>query len=186
MKIAFDVDGVVLNSIDVILEYINKVMGKRLAQSDLVSWELEDLGIDFKTLWDAVDYMYSQPLIEPYDGAVEFLAGLFRHTREPLLFITGRREPATALRQLAALNWNSDPPEIIVTGGSRNKSRFLDQHSVDFMVEDDVEHVEEYLGAGIKVGLMVRPWNSRTSIPVTQRFRGWNDVERWFAGQERA
>lgn len=179
MKIAFDIDGVVLNSIEVILEHINRVKGKKLSVDELVSWELEDLGIDFKTLWDAVDYMYHQPRVEPYHGALEALRSIHRETGEPLLFITGRRDPGTALRHLSALDWNGSMPEMIVTGGTRDKRSYLAEHAVDFIIEDDVRHFQDYIDAGVGVGLMVRPWNRKASVPVNRRFEGWDDLWEW-------
>ena len=186
MNIAFDVDGVVLNSIDIILEYINRVKGKKLTTEDLLSWELEKLDLEVKTLWDAVDYMYVQPWIEPYEGALDVLSWIHRETEKPLLFITGRRDPASALRQLRAADWNPAVPEMIVTGGERNKLTYIRENSVDFIVEDDAEHLQQYLDAGVGVGLMLRPWNSRTKIPVTRKFSGWGDLKQWFIGNERS
>ncbi len=184
MNIAFDVDGVVLNSIDYILEHINRALGMNLTQSHLFSWQLEGLGVDFTTMWDAVYYMYSQPYIEPYQGAVDVLTRIHHATGDPLLFITGRREPDTALRQLRALKWNSTPPEMIVTGGDRDKRIYLAEKDVHFIVEDDVEYVEQYVEAGIGFGMMRRPWNKETKAPVTRIFNGWNDLENWFFSQE--
>jgi len=179
MRIAFDIDGVVLNSIEVILEHINHVMGKNIVIDELVSWELEALGVDFKTLWAAVDYMYRQPKIEPYHGALETLTKIHKETSEPLLFITGRRDPETAQRQLRALDWNGHMPEMIVTGGTRDKRTYLIDNAVDFIIEDDVQHFRDYIEAGIGVGLMVRPWNRKASVPVTRRFEGWHDLWEW-------
>lgn len=185
LKIAFDIDGVVLNSIEVILEYINDASGKSLTPSDLLSWELERLGLTVKTLWKAVDYMYSQPRIRPYDGAVAALSRIHRETGEPLLFVTGRRNPETGRRQLEALDWNPAVPEMIVTGGDRHKLTYLLENRVNYMIEDDVEHLQEYLDAGIGVGLMVRPWNRSATIAVTDRFHGWEELSQWFLRRRR-
>ena len=78
MRIAFDVDGVVLNSIQVILDYINSKSGTSLQSDKLITWELEPLGIDFATLEDAVDHMYMQQRLEPYEDAVETLTHIYR------------------------------------------------------------------------------------------------------------
>lgn len=180
MRIAFDVDGVVLNSIQIILEHINELTGKALTPADLGDWELERLGVDLDTLWQAVYHMYRQPRIDPYDGALEVLSRIYSETGEPLLFITGRENPETALRQLEALEWSSGVPEMVVTGGNRDKRIQLLEHAVSFMIEDDVEHLEAYMGYGIGVGLMVRPWNRRTGVSVNRRFQGWTDLEDWF------
>lgn len=180
MKIAFDVYGVVLKSIDVILEYINEKSGRNLTPDDLAMWDLEPLGIDLPTLHDAVRHMYSLPRIQHYEGAVRVLSAVHRISREPLLFITGRVDPNTARRQLEALPWNPTVPEMVVTGGDRYKLDHLHANQVDFIVEDDPKHVKEYLDAGFGVGLMLQPWNRNTLIPVTERFNGWGDLERWF------
>ncbi len=180
MRIAFDVDGVVLNSIDIILNRINERTGTSLETEHLVSWDLEPIGVDFETLRDAVGYMYAVPLIEPYDGAVEVLSRIHQAIGEPLLFITGRSDPDSARRQLEALPWNSSTPDMIVKGGTRYKIPYFEEHGVEFIVEDDPEHLAEYEEAGIGVGLMVRPWNRSANISVNQRFDGWTDLEKWF------
>jgi hypothetical protein len=182
MRIAFDVDGVVIKSIDLILEHINKVTDRNLTPDDLSAWDLEPLGIDIPTLRDAVEYLYAQPVIEPYEAAVQVLSKIYHATREPLLFITGRPDPTTALRHLEALPWNPTIPEMIVTGGDRDKRIYLSENNVDFIVEDDTLHLGKYLSEGIGVGLMLQPWNRKTKIPVTRRFDGWTDVELWFRG----
>jgi hypothetical protein len=182
MRVAFDVDGVVLKSIDLILDQINLMTGRNLSPDNLFSWDLEPLGLDIQTLRVAVQHMYSQPHIEPYDGAVGVLSRIHHLTGEPLLFITGRSHPETAKRQLSALPWNPTVPEMIVTGGNRDKRQYLAETGTDFIIEDDPEYVREYLAAGLGVGLMIQPWNRGSSLPVTQRFCGWADVEKWFMG----
>jgi hypothetical protein len=180
MKIAFDVDGVVLKSIDIILDHINRSAGRNLKPEDLTSWELEPLGLDAATLGAAVHHMYSIPCIESYAHAPEVLSRIHRITGEPLLFITGRSEPETARRQLEALPWNSTVPEMIVIGGNRDKRRFLAESATGFIVEDDPVYAEDYLADGCGVGLMVQPWNRSCETKVSTRFQGWNDVQTWF------
>lgn len=182
MKVAFDVDGVVIRSIEIILEHINRIAGRDIKPDDLRAWDLEPLGLDDKTLAKAVKIMYEQPMIQPYHGAVAVLSKIHRMTSEPLLFITGRSDPDTARRQLEALPWNPTIPEMIVTGGDRDKRVFISDHGVDFIIEDDIKHVRDYLDSGIGVGLMLQPWNRETCIPGSLRFNGWRDVETWFAG----
>lgn len=180
MKIAFDVDGVVLKSIGLILDYINKTTGMALTSDDLFTWELERLGIETSTVWEAVEYMYSQPHIEPYEGAAQVLSRIHSLSEEPLLFITGRRDPSSALKHLQALPWNPTVPEIIVVGGERDKRQYLAETSAELIIEDDVEYLQVYLTQGVQVGLMTQPWNRHSEVPVTMRFHGWSDVERWF------
>jgi 5'(3')-deoxyribonucleotidase len=180
MRIAFDVDGVVLKSIDIILDYINMKEGRDLRADSLTSWELEPMGLDLETLREAVDHMYTHASIKPYIGAVDVLSRIHRITGAPLLFITGRADPETAQRQLEALPWNPTVPAMIVRGGDRDKRNYLVENAVDFIVEDDVRYLKDYLEAGFGVGLMVRPWNRDSGIEVTERFRSWTDVEQWF------
>lgn len=181
MKIAFDVDGVVIRSIEIILQQINRIAGRHIKPGDLKAWDLEPLGLDAETLAKAVKIMYEQPVIEPYHGAVGVLSKIHQMTSEPLLFITGRSDPDTAERQLKALPWNCAMPEMIVTGGDRDKRLYLAEQGADFIIEDDIKHVRDYLDSGIGVGLMVQPWNRETCIPGSVRFHGWEDVEAWFS-----
>lgn len=180
VNIAFDIDGVVLKSIEVILNRINHITGKQLRPSQLKAWDLEPLGLDVPTLRDAVDYMYAQEHIEPYEGAASVLSKIYQFTGKPLLFITGRVDPETARRQLLSLPWSPTVPEMVITGGDRDKRTYLSETEADFIVEDDPHHLRDYLKAGIGVGLMLQPWNRHVDIPVTERFHGWADVEQWF------
>jgi len=180
MKIAFDIDGVVLRSIEIILHHVNEATGRNITPDDLNMWDLEPLGLNLDVLRDAVDYMYTQEAIQPYHGAVEALSRIHRITGEPLLFITGRSDLDAAARQLRCLPWNSGVPEMIVTGGARDKRRFLRETGADFIIEDDVAYVEEYLEEGIGVGLMLQPWNRKSSARVTEKFSGWIELEKWF------
>jgi hypothetical protein len=182
MKIAFDVDGVVLESMEIITKYINQATGGHLAPADLAAYELGQLNIEVEILRGAIAYLYGLPSVPAYDGAQQTLEFIHRCREEPLLFITGRREPESAFRQLRALDWGGKPPEMIVTGGTRNKTAYLKDLGVDIILEDDPMHLEEYLDAGVQVGLMVRPWNAHIALPVTHRFHGWNDVREWFMG----
>jgi len=180
MNIAFDVDGVVLRSIEVILKTINLAEGRNLTPDDLSSWDLEPLGLNPSTLREAVDRMYAETRIEPYEGAVEALSRIYGETGQPLLFITGRPEPTTAEKHLAALPWNSTVPEMIVVGGTRDKREHLKSRKVDFIVEDDPKHLLDYMSIGLGVGLMLQPWNRHLPLPVSERFRSWQDVGMWF------
>ncbi len=180
MKIAFDVDGVVLNSIELILDRINEKKGTALQPDQLFTWDLEAQGLDFATLRDAVHHMYSQPYIGPYEGAVEVLSRVHRVTGAPLLFITGRSDPDSAEKQLRVLPWKGTPPEMVVIGGNRDKRPYLSDVGVDFMIEDDPEYLKDYIDMGIGVGIMLRPWNYTVSIPSARTFGSWPDLQKWF------
>jgi hypothetical protein len=185
MRIAFDVDGVVLSSIDVILGHINELTGSLLTSDELTAWDLDPLGIDEETLWKAVAHLYSRPRVEPYAGAADVLTRIHAALNEPLLFITGRHDPDTARRQLEALDWPDGIPDMTVTGGDRDKRRYLKEWAVDLIVEDDTEHFGNYRAQGVGVALMIRPWNRRYSHPVDASFSDWNEVWDWFTGLDR-
>ncbi|MDA8405379.1 MAG: hypothetical protein M0T73_00755 [Deltaproteobacteria bacterium] len=179
MKIAFDIDGVVLQSINIILDHVKTVTGVRIPPSSLLSWDLEPLGIDPMILMDAVDYMYSMAAIEPYEGAVETLKNVYEITGSPLLFITGRSDLESARHQLESLPWNGKRPEMIVTGGSRDKRNYLRETGAEFIIEDDELHLGDYLSEGVGVGLMIQPWNRTCKTPVTARFDDWIEIDQW-------
>jgi len=179
MRIAFDVDGVVLQSIDIILDHINNVTGRKIPAASLLTWDLEPLGLHPALLRDAVDYMYSVMAIDPYDGAVDTLEKVHEITRSPLLFITGRSDLESAKRQLESLPWTQKVPEMVVTGGSRDKRVYLRETRAEFIIEDDELHLRDYLSDGIGVGLMIQPWNRSCKAPVTARFNGWSEIDQW-------
>ena len=180
IQIAFDIDGVVLRSIDVILSHINEKTGKNLHPNNLMNWDLEPLGIPVETLWESVHHMYSMEYIEPYSGAESVLLEIYERTGEPLLFITVRRDPGSARKQIESLNWPGKTPEIIVTGGNRDKRAYLAQTGANFIIEDDDLHVSDYLEVGVEVGLLVQPWNRNCDAPVVCKFDHWHDIRNWY------
>jgi hypothetical protein len=180
MKLAFDVDGVVLRSIEVILDHVNGATGRKISPSDLFTWDLDPLQLSPNVLREAVDYLYAMKSVDPYKGAVETLEKIYEETQRPLLFITGRSDPITAKRQLEALSWNRSVPEMIVIGGSRDKRAFLRDVNANFIIEDDEMHLGDYLSSGVGVGLMLQPWNRNCKLPVNARFDGWSEIEVWF------
>ncbi len=180
MKVAFDIDGVVLRSIDVILSHINESTGANFSPEELVGWDLEPLGLTVEALRESARHMFSREYIEPYEGAVNVLWEIHDRTRRPLLFITGRNDPDTARRQLESLDWPGKMPEMIVTGGDRDKRFYLKQTGAGFIIEDDELHLGDYLAEGIGVGLMIQPWNRNCRIPVTCKFDKWADIREWY------
>jgi hypothetical protein len=112
---------------------INKVTG-RPDPDDLFAGTWSNL-IDL-TLRDAVNYMYSQKMIDSC-GALKALSRIHRATGEPLLFITGHHVPETAQRQLegaAEPNCSGNDRDERKRGQASLSSR----EQVDFIVEDDV------------------------------------------------
>lgn len=180
IKIAFDIDGVVLKSIDVILSHVNQTNGTNLKPVDLTGWDLEPLGLSVETLRESARHMFSLDYIEPYEGAETVLWEIYEQTGQPLLFITGRNDPSTARKQLESLNWPEKPPEMIVTGGDRDKRFYLKETGANFIVEDDELHLMDYIAEGVGVGLMVQPWNRKCRLPVTRKFDQWDDIRDFF------
>ena len=72
------------------------------------------------------------------------------------------------------------PPEMKVMGGHRDKRPYLSEVGVDFMIEDDPEYLGYYIEMGVRVGIMLRPWNRACPIPSARTFGSWPDLQKWF------
>ena len=93
MKIAFDVDGVVLNSIELILDRINEKKGPRCSPTNFSRGTLRHRGWTLRPSEMPFTTWPRSPTSGLTRGAVEVLSRVHRVTGAPLLFITGRSDP---------------------------------------------------------------------------------------------
>jgi uncharacterized HAD superfamily protein len=180
-QVAFDIDGVVADTMTLFVEIARQDFAvDHLRYEDIVSYSLHEcLGIEESVL-DAItqkllDGDYSQPLY-PINGAPEVLARLGQYF-PPLLFVTARPYVGPIENWIhEMLSIPAADIEIVPTGSFEAKIDVLKAKGITFFVEDRLETCEILNEAGITPILFKQPWN-RDNQNFTE-VETWHDLER--------
>jgi uncharacterized protein len=180
LSIAFDIDGVVADTMRLFLDITRHDYGiDDLNYEDLTSYELSEcLDMPAEILKEAlaklIDGNYAYPL-KPIIGAREVLTRLGK-LQGGLLFVTARPHvgPIAAwMEELLPLS--ADTIDIVPTGGFDEKVQVLLDRGINFFVEDRLETCYVLKSAGITPILFKQPWNRREH-PFTE-VEGWSDLD---------
>ena len=165
--LAFDIDGIVINSADLMLEKFNELYGTDLKKEDWTTYEFEKaFNYPRKMLLDAFRKAIEETEEAPifYDGAVETLKLIDSTQPEPVLFVTNREEPWAniAKKQIEAaidseieINYRTKYP----LNNRISKTQRLLKLGVTNFVEDDPTWWEDYINEGIWVSTFKRRYN---------------------------
>jgi len=179
-RVAFDIDGVVADIMTTFLTLARERynQGHHLRYEDITTFFLEDCldlppWIIATLIRELIDRPHELP-VAPFPHAVPVLTRLARET--PLLFVTARdrAEPITHWleRHLAPV-----PPEairVLATGDPDTKIHYLQDHAVEFFVEDRLETCWLLADAGITPIVFAQPWN-RLPHPFPEVL-GWPEL----------
>jgi hypothetical protein len=168
--IAFDLDGIVLDTATEMWKVVTKHIGVDWPISQWTDYELESItGLPLSELRPIYEPVLARNNIPEVPGAAVALNNLFHKYQEPLLFITARRikfEEA-AYYSLTRLLDSDVEFEVIyqkmgdlVNQGEykKNKLDILQHYGVRLFVEDNWMHWEEYIDNGIQVVTLDWPW----------------------------
>ena len=165
-SVAFDIDGVIADTMALFLEIARDVFGiNGIRYEDIVCYNLTDCIPTDQDIIDAVverilDGNYTTPL-KPIDGARKVLTRIERH-HSPVLFVTARPYSGPIrnwLLDLLALKTESI--EIKAVGSFEKKVDVLLDHNRTSFVEDRLETCYRLQDAGIAPILFKQPWNRR-------------------------
>ncbi len=186
-KIAFDVDGVVADTMGLFLDIVRTefhVAGLRYA--DLTCYELERCtGLSGEIIGTVVqqltDGKYRLPL-KAFAGAASVL-GRIAACRRPVLFVTARPYPGplTAWFQ-ECLKLPPAAVEIVAIGSFEAKAQALVEREISFFVEDRLETCFTLQAAGVTPVVFRQPWNRRPH-PFLE-VGSWREIAALLALQE--
>jgi len=180
-SVAFDIDGVVADTMGLFLDIARQEYGiDGISQDDITCYTLEEC-VDIEPdiidgiIGKLLDGNYKVPL-RPIDGAPDVLARL-SELREPLLFVTARPF-AGPIR-----DWLLDTIpvivperiEIIATGTFEAKTQVLLERKKTCFIEDRLETCYPLEGAGITPVLYRQPWH-REAHPFVE-VGSWRELE---------
>lgn len=183
-ELAFDIDGVVADTMDVFVQLARDRYGFRnLSKEDLTSYDLHRC-LDFgkEILDDLICLTLSDEhtrKIPPVPGAPEFLSELARHT--PLRFITARIWPESITEWLYSIlpDVNRTNIHVIASGAPEAKLAILEQLGIRYFVEDRIETCRQLKNAGIQPFLFDQPWNRNETADGFVRIGNWVQLKEW-------
>ena len=182
--IAFDVDGVVADTMHLMLAIAAGKYGvSHLRYEDIYCYELArclDIREDLLTriITDLIDGSYTIPLAS-VDGAVDVLRRLVQY-RDPLLFVTARPYPGPMERWLPdTLGLPVERIDLVSTGAFDAKVEVLLERGISWFMEDRLDTCYLLNDAGITPILYCQPWN-REAHPFVE-ITHWSELDRLIA-----
>ncbi len=178
--LAFDIDGVVADTMAVFVELVRNRLGIRdFSKEHIIEYELTrcvpapQSAIE-ELLCITLSDEYTMK-IPPLPGAREFLSRLGRIT--DLHFVTARIWPESIIRWLRNLLSDVDPERIhvVATGDPGAKVKILKKLGVTAFVEDRVDTCYSLKKEGFQVILFDQPWNRKANGFI--RIRHWKELE---------
>lgn len=164
-SVAFDVDGVIADTMALFLDIARDEFGVRgVRYEDITCYNVADcLPMDpdvvGRILVRILDGSYTQPL-RPIPGASGVLGRLAE--RSPLLLVTARPQVGPVAAWIRALIGEAAAAaEIVATGSFEAKTEVLLERGVAHFVEDRLETCFAIADAGIQPVLFSQPWNRR-------------------------
>ncbi|MGM0453799.1 MAG: 5' nucleotidase, NT5C type [Thermodesulfobacteriota bacterium] len=179
-QIAFDIDGVVADTMSLFLSIAEEVYGiSEYRYEDITEYDLEGaLGFDRTLQWEIIvrilEGNYTMPL-HPIGGAQRVLKRLNQRHR-PTLFVTARPD-ADHIRDwlLDMLAVDPEAIRVVATGSFSDKKDVLLEHDIQYFVEDRLETCFLLAEAGMSPIVFQQPWNRR-SHPFSE-VGDWRQIE---------
>jgi len=174
-RIAFDIDGTIINLQDSLTHYFKKMYDITLPAEAFSRWSIEEAtNIPYEQVLACVNVciadIYRQTI---YPGARGFIVDCFKSTGKEVLFITNRWDKLNTYKLLDRLFYDVNYGVIFVEG---SKIDVLKKKKVDIYIEDRIENAEEISNAGIFTILLERSWNQFGSKGSDKLVR----VKDWF------
>lgn len=186
-EIAFDIDGVVADTMAVFVQLAHERYGlTHLTRDDLHCFNLYDcLQVDRSIVDDLICLTLDDEhtlLAPPVPGAGLVLSRLALHG--PLRFVTARIWPESIIRWLHH-NLPEVAPEsiqVVATGDPEAKAGVLRQMGIRYFVDDRLETCRQLVLQGFRPLLFDQPWNRQPSGDEFPRILSWSQLAGWFDG----
>jgi len=183
MKIAIDIDEVVVKFIERYLEFAKSRGYKDVSYEDVFTYNLwEVLGIKKKLAFD---------LLEDYNlmgcfGNVDFIKGArkgvkFLINNYDVYFITSRsKDISKVTRDLIFDEFGVLGDRVIFSGdalgGAKNKDEICRDLGIKIIIEDSEDESLGYAKNGLRVLLLDKPWNRSVEHENVYRCRDWIEI----------
>jgi uncharacterized protein len=188
LKLAFDIDGVVADTMAVFVRLARERYGLSHISKDVMRcYDLREcLDVDRDILNDLICLTLDDEhtlQVPPMQGAPEVLTNLAQYG--PLRFVTARiwPESITAWLHQTLPAVQPDRIRVIATGAPEAKRDILHDLGIRFFVEDRLETCRHLAQDGIQPFLFDQPWNRLPQGDAFPRIESWNQLGEWiFSG----
>jgi len=177
-SIAFDIDGVVANTMGLFINIAREKYNLSIQYEQIKQYDLTQcLEIEFNIVWDIfqqiMDGNHSQSL-EPMDQALEVLQKLCQNQK--LLFVTARPDSRALVSWfLNTLQLSESQFNIIATGDFQQKITVLKDHGIQYFVEDRMETCHLLDKHGLTPIVFSQPWNQGESHAYIE-VHNWDEL----------
>jgi uncharacterized HAD superfamily protein len=177
-EIAFDVDGVVANTMELFLEVARREYGiNHIQYSDITEYYLEKcLDIPAEVIDNIIHRLLEGDFnnhLKPLEGSLGVLNAIAQES--PLLFVTARPSVSPIREWIhSMLPKTPHPIHVIATGALEAKAAVLQEKGVQFFVEDCLEICFTLFSQGITPIVFCQPWN-RSPHPF-EEVRHWDGI----------
>ena len=186
MKLAIDIDDVVLATTEKIVSILKDKYGVLVNVDDINVFNMEEsVGVDPKLIPVVVNEAINSEYIEPIFGAVPTINWLGNYY-EPIYFITNRYSYQSTLDQIQQLELDTEY-EIKLCGktsdGTPNKAELMNDLGITTAIEDRMETILDiYVRTSANILVFDRPWNKDIEEnDRIYRVRNWiPDIIYWF------
>ncbi|MHC1724613.1 MAG: haloacid dehalogenase [Syntrophobacteraceae bacterium] len=182
--IAFDIDGVVADTMDVFVRLAHERYGLvAMTKEDLCCYNLyECLDLEKEIIDDLICLTLDDEhtlQIPPVPGAPEVLTELSRVA--PLRFVTARIWPESITEWLSQVlpGVPCQRIQVIASGAPEIKLHILNELGVRYFVEDRIETCRQLKKAGIQPFLFDQPWNRNQVADGLIRIENWMQLKEW-------
>ena len=182
--LAFDIDGVVADTMEIFLRLAREKYGlTHISKDDLHSYNLYEC-LDLKR--EIIDDLICLTLddehtmqVPPVPGAPEVLTELAGSAQ--LRFVTARIRPESITQWLFTIL--PDVPRkkitVLASGAPEVKLDILNELEVRYFVEDRAETCRQLQKAGIQPFLFLQPWNRNEAADGLIRVENWGQLKQW-------
>jgi len=185
MKIAIDIDGVIVDSFPKVLEKINEAYGLNLNLDDFRAYGLDEVtGIPWQEIMKFNNNLFLDPSwhlsLKPVSGAISAIKKLAKAGFK-IHFVSDREPPMAGLTQKWMQKYGIENYWEEVHYNPDN-IRFVDFKIQKFsrlqsqvIVEDAAHHIDLFVEKA-KIFLLDKPWNQYFDHPKVKRVSSWKEI----------
>ena len=184
MKIAIDIDEVIVDFVRGYLNVYEKRYGKKAFFEDIFSHNFwESLKISKEESLDIADEFYDSEQFDNIgiiEGAKESILELSKNNE--LFIITSRPlKLKKQTEQFFQTNFNEIPFKIFYSGGfltmGQTKGEICKNLGISILIEDNKDYALDCAKRGVKVFLLDKPWNkNHEQHERVIKVKNWNEI----------
>lgn len=187
MKIAIDIDDVIVESGRALIKYISKQLKSDLGYHDMDNYSLGTIyDIEQDKVVRLIDAFHDTDdfkKLEPVEGSVKYIPKLAES--HSLVLLSARSEHLTDITNTWVSEFIGDYfDEILLTGLYRKhndekvtKADVCIEKKADLLIEDAAHHAVGTANAGITTILYERPWNlMQKDLDNLYKVKTWDEV----------